>query len=142
VPSESLADIRALIAAEFGRPVEQVFSCFEPEPEAAASLAQVHRACLMDGTKVVVKVQRPRIERLVATDLAALRLAMRWLKWYRRIARRVDLDQLYAEFSATTRAELDFIAEGHNADRLPPISLTIPASTSPTFSGTTPPAAC
>ena len=117
VPSESLADIRALIAAEFGRPVEQVFSCFEPDPEAAASLAQVHRACLMDGTKVVVKVQRPGIERLVATDLAAIRLALRWLKWYRRIARRVDLDQLYAEFSATTRAELDFIAEGHNADR-------------------------
>ena len=117
VPSESLADIRALIAAEFGRPVEQVFSCFEPVPEAAASLAQVHRACLMDGTKVVVKVQRPGIERLVATDLAAIRLALRWLKWYRRIARRVDLDQLYAEFSATTRAELDFIAEGHNADR-------------------------
>jgi predicted unusual protein kinase regulating ubiquinone biosynthesis (AarF/ABC1/UbiB family) len=117
VPSESLADIRALIAAEFGRPVEQVFSCFEPVPEAAASLAQVHRACLMDGTKVVVKVQRPGIERLVATDLAAIRLALRWLKWYRPIARRVDLDQLYAEFSATTRAELDFIAEGHNADR-------------------------
>ncbi len=42
---------------------------------------------------------------------------MRWLKWYRPITRRVDLDQLYAEFSATTRAELDFIAEGHNADR-------------------------
>jgi predicted unusual protein kinase regulating ubiquinone biosynthesis (AarF/ABC1/UbiB family) len=117
VPSEPLADIRALIAAEFGRPVEQVFSCFEPVPEAAASLAQVHRACLMDGTKVVVKVQRPGIERLVATDLAAIRLALRWLKWYRPIARRVDLDQLYAEFSATTRAELDFIAEGHNADR-------------------------
>ena len=117
VPSESLADIRELIAVEFGRPVEQVFSCFEPVPEAAASLAQVHRACLMDGATVVVKVQRPRIERLVATDLAAIRLAMRWLKWYRRIARRVDLDQLYAEFSATTRAELDFIAEGHNADR-------------------------
>jgi predicted unusual protein kinase regulating ubiquinone biosynthesis (AarF/ABC1/UbiB family) len=117
VPSESLADIRALIAAEFGRPVELVFSCFEPVPEAAASLAQVHRACLMDGAKVVVKVQRPRIERLVATDLAAIRLALRWLKWYRPIARRVDLDQLYAEFSATTRAELDFIAEGHNADR-------------------------
>ena len=59
----------------------------------------------------------PGIERLVATDLAAIRLALRWLKWYRPIARRVDLDQLYAEFSATTRAELDFIAEGHNADR-------------------------
>jgi predicted unusual protein kinase regulating ubiquinone biosynthesis (AarF/ABC1/UbiB family) len=71
----------------------------------------------MDGANVVVKVQRPRIERLVATDLAAIRLALGWLKWYRPIARRVDLDQLYAEFSATTRAELDFIAEGHNADR-------------------------
>ena len=65
----------------------------------------------------MVKVQRPRIERLVETDLAALRLAMSWLKLYRPIARRVDLDRLYDEFSPTTRAELDFVAEGHNAER-------------------------
>ena len=117
VPSERLEDIRALVASEFGRPVEEVFTCFFEEPVAAASLAQVHRARLREGEEVVVKVQRPGIERLVATDLAAIRLALRWLKLYRAITRRMDLDQLYAEFAATTRAELDFIAEGRNADR-------------------------
>ncbi len=117
VPSERGADILALIASEFGRPADEVFAWFAPEPVAAASLAQVHPARLHDGEEVVVKVQRPGIERLVATDLAALHLAVTWLKWYRPIARRVDLDQLYVEFSSTTRAELDFIAEGRNADR-------------------------
>ena len=117
VPSERADDIRALIAAEFGRPAGEVFAWFAPEPVAAASLAQVHPARLRDGQEVVVKVQRPGIERLVATDLAALQLAVTWLKWYRPISRRVDLDQLYTEFASTTRAELDFVAEGRNADR-------------------------
>ncbi len=117
VPAERTEDIRALVAAEFGRPVDDVFPWFAPEPVAAASLAQVHAARLKDGQEVVVKVQRPGIERLVVTDLAALRLAINWLKWYRPISHRIDLDRLFNEFSATTRAELDFVAEGRNADR-------------------------
>jgi predicted unusual protein kinase regulating ubiquinone biosynthesis (AarF/ABC1/UbiB family) len=117
VPAENLADIQAVIAAEFGRPAEQVFAWFAPYPEAAASLAQVHKARLANGDEVVVKIQRPRIEALVETDLAAIRVAIRWLKLYPAIARRVDLGRLYDEFAATTRAELDFVAEGHNAER-------------------------
>lgn len=117
VPAEPLEDIRALIAAEFKRPVEEVFAWFSPEPLAAASLAQVHLARLAEDGEVVVKVQRPRIELLVETDLAALRLAVNWLKWYPPVNRRVDLDRLYDEFARTTRAELDFINEGRNADR-------------------------
>lgn len=117
VPSERSEDIRALIASEFGRSADDVFAWFAPAPVAAASLAQVHAARLQDGQEVVVKVQRPGIERLVATDLAALHLAVNWLKWYRPISHRIDLDRLYAEFSTTTRAELDFVAEGRNADR-------------------------
>ena len=142
VPSESLADIRALIAAEFGRPVEQVFSCFEPVPEAAASLAQVHRACLMDGANVVVKVQRPRIERLVATDLAAIRLALRWLKWYRPIARRVDLDHSTPSSRPPPAPSWTSLQKGTTLTVSPPTSRTIPASTSRMFSGSTPLAAC
>lgn len=117
VPAESLADIQAVIEAEYGQPVEQVLAWFAPEPEAAASLAQVHRARLLNGDEVVVKVQRPRIEELVETDLRAIQTAMRWLKRYRPIRRRVDLDRLYDEFSRTTRAELDFVAEAGNAGR-------------------------
>ncbi len=117
VPAETLADVQAVIAAEFGRPAEQVFAWLSPQPAAAASLAQVHAARLQNGEEVVVKVQRPAIEALVETDLAAIRVAANWLKLYRTISRRVDLDRLYREFATTTRAELDFIAEGRNAER-------------------------
>ena len=117
VPAENLADVLAIIAGEFGRPVEQVYAWFAPVPEAAASLAQVHRARMADGQEVVVKVQRPHIEMHVETDLAAIGLAAKWLKLYHPVSRRVDLDRLVGEFGATTRAELDFVAEGKNAER-------------------------
>jgi predicted unusual protein kinase regulating ubiquinone biosynthesis (AarF/ABC1/UbiB family) len=123
VPAETLEDIQAVIVGEFGRPVEQVFAWFAPQPVAAASLAQVHPARLLDpsgatgGTEVVVKVQRPHIERLVETDLAAIRLAATWLKWYRPVTHYVDLDRLYEEFAVTTRRELDFVNEGKNYER-------------------------
>jgi len=116
VPPETLADIQGVIAAEFARPVDQVFDWLAPEPEAAASLAQVHRARLRSGEEVAVKVQRPRIETLVETDLRAIRTAVQWLRRYRPIQRRVDLAAILDEFSRTTRAELDFVAEGHNAE--------------------------
>jgi predicted unusual protein kinase regulating ubiquinone biosynthesis (AarF/ABC1/UbiB family) len=117
VPAEKLEDVRATIESEFKRPVEEVYAWLSPAPQAAASLAQVHLARLQDGEEVVVKVQRVNIERLVETDLAALRLATNWLKLYRPITRHADLDRLYEEFARTTRAELDFVAEGRNADR-------------------------
>jgi predicted unusual protein kinase regulating ubiquinone biosynthesis (AarF/ABC1/UbiB family) len=117
VPAERLVDIQAVIEAEYGRPLGQVFSWFAPQPDAAASLAKVHRARLLTGDRVVVKVQRPRIETTVETDLRAIGTAIRWLKRYRPIRRRVDLDRLYDEFSHTTRSELDFVAEGENAER-------------------------
>jgi predicted unusual protein kinase regulating ubiquinone biosynthesis (AarF/ABC1/UbiB family) len=117
VPAEGLADIQAVVEAEYGLPMTRVFGWFAPVPEAAASLAQVHRALLLTGDDVVVKVQRPRIEVIVETDLRAIETATRWLKRYPPIRRRVDMDKLYAEFSRTTRAELDFVAEGQNAER-------------------------
>jgi len=115
VPPVRLADIRAVIEEEYRQPVSQVFDWFSPEPEAAASLAQVHRARLLTGDEVVVKVQRPRIDETVETDLQAIRTAIRWLKRYRPVRRRVDLDRLYDEFGRTTRNELDFAAEGQHA---------------------------
>ncbi|MGQ9599019.1 MAG: ABC1 kinase family protein [Anaerolineae bacterium] len=117
VSAESLADIQAVIEAEYGQPLYHIFHWFSPEPEAAASLAQVHRAQLLTQHEVVVKVQRPQIEAIVETDLQAIHTATRWLKRYRPIRRRVDLDRLYDEFSRTTRKELDFIAESHHAER-------------------------
>jgi len=117
VPAASLPDIQAVVEAEYGQPLEQVFRWFASQPQAAASLAQVHHAQLLTGDRVMIKVQRPRIEILVETDLQAIRTATRWLKRYRPIRKRVNLERLYEEFARTTRNELDFVAEGQNAER-------------------------
>ncbi|MEM7028868.1 MAG: AarF/UbiB family protein [Chloroflexota bacterium] len=117
VPPENIDDIIALIEADFGRPLDQIFAEFDRDHLAAASLAQTHRAVLMDGQAVVVKVQRPGIDVLVHTDLASIALALRWLKLYPRVARRVNLDWLATEFTEVTTNELDFQLEGKNAER-------------------------
>ncbi|GAB4428600.1 MAG: AarF/UbiB family protein [Anaerolineae bacterium] len=117
IPPEPIAAVLAQIEADFGCPVSEVFDEFAPEPLGAASLGQAHRARLVGGQEVVVKVLRPGIDVLVETDLAAIALAMRWLKLYRRVSDRVDLDWLAEEFTGITRQELDFKAEGEHAER-------------------------
>jgi predicted unusual protein kinase regulating ubiquinone biosynthesis (AarF/ABC1/UbiB family) len=117
VPAEDFERIAPFVEAEFGRLFSQVFELFESKPLAAASLAQTHRARLLDGREVVVKVQRPGIDVLVHTDLAAIAVAIRWLKFYPRVSRRVNLDWLAKEFTTVTANELDFVAEAKNAER-------------------------
>jgi predicted unusual protein kinase regulating ubiquinone biosynthesis (AarF/ABC1/UbiB family) len=117
VPPEQFSDIVRQIEEDFGRPAAAVFDWIGPDPIGAASLAQVHPARLPTGEEVVVKVLRPGIDVLVETDLAAVRLAARLLRFSKTIRRRVDLGRLGAEITSTTLAELDLIAEGHNAER-------------------------
>jgi predicted unusual protein kinase regulating ubiquinone biosynthesis (AarF/ABC1/UbiB family) len=117
VPPQPLAAIVGQIEQDFGRPLDEIFPWFESEPVGAASLAQVHRARLPGGEHVVVKVLRPGIEILVETDLAATSLAIRLLKLWRRLRRRVDLEKLDREFRTVTRRELDLAAEGRSAER-------------------------
>lgn len=117
VPPGDFADIRAQIEADFGRDIDSVFEWFSREPLGSASLAQAHSARIASGGEVVVKVLRPGIDVLVETDLAAIGLALRWLKIYRHVARRVDLDWIEEEFSTVTRRELDFGLERKNAER-------------------------
>ena len=117
VPPARIEEVIALIEEDFGQPLNRIFVEFDITPLAAASLAQTHRAILRDGRQAVVKAQRPGIDVLVHTDLAAIAVAVRWLKFYPRVRRRVNLDWLAEEFTTVTMAELDFKAEGHNAER-------------------------
>ena len=117
IPAEPLERVLTQIEEDFGRPASEVFEWFDPQALGAASLAQAHKARLSSGEVVVVKVLRPGIDVLVETDLAAIALALRWLKYYRRISNRVDLDWLAREFTTITRNELDFKSEGQNAER-------------------------
>lgn len=124
VPPDPFSAVTARIEEDFGRPAEEIFATIDSVPVGAASLAQVHRARLAEpdpadvtSHDVVVKVLRPGIEILVETDLAAVSLALRWLRWIRRIRDRVDLDRLAEEFQRTTRRELDLEAEAEHAER-------------------------
>ncbi|HVT60613.1 MAG TPA: AarF/UbiB family protein [Thermoanaerobaculia bacterium] len=117
VPPGPFAAITSQIAEDFGRPASEIFAWLDPQAVGAASLAQVHRARLPGGEEVVVKVLRPGIEVLVETDLAAAGLAIRLLKVWRRLRRRVDLDRLEGELRRTTTRELDMLAEGKSVER-------------------------
>jgi predicted unusual protein kinase regulating ubiquinone biosynthesis (AarF/ABC1/UbiB family) len=122
VPPEKFDDIRQIAEAELGAPLSEKFESFDETPLAAASLGQVHRArlCVKDTTgdfcNVVVKIQRPFIDRLIEVDLSALRRFGGWLQHYKPVAKRVNVPALVKEFSTITRAEVDYIAEGHNAE--------------------------
>jgi len=117
VPPDPFPPIRKIIEGELGAPLSELFEEFREGTEIGASLGQVYQARLPGGEPVMVKVQRPQIEVLVATDLAALRWAVGLLKRYRPIASRANLDALLDEFSRTLYEELDYIAEGHNAEK-------------------------
>lgn len=122
VQPESIADIRRVIEMEFGVPLEEKYCRFEETPVAAASIGQVHRARLCspageaDTPPVVVKVQRPNIEQLVATDLSALRVVAGWIHRYPPIHKRINVLKIMDEFSQSLAEEIDYLNEGKNAE--------------------------
>ncbi|MEV1130309.1 AarF/UbiB family protein [Agromyces sp. NPDC049794] len=124
VPPEEFAGIRALAESELGVPLEHAYSLFDPSPLAAASLGQAHRARLAPAVatdtgfaEVVVKVQRPGIEAIIAVDLAALRRVAGWLNRVKLVSGHVDLPELVEEFAQTSLEEIDYLHEAQNAER-------------------------
>jgi len=115
VPPHGYDSIRSRVEAELGAPVDTVFARFEPTPVASASLGQVHFAELGDGTAVAVKVQYPGVERIVATDLAMVRIVLRVIGWF---LEGLGTDRIYDDISTTIRTELVYTNEGANAERI------------------------
>ncbi len=123
VPPVDFESVRLQTELELGAALSKIFLAFEESPLAAASLGQVHRARLhpheaelLGFEKVVVKVLRPHIEEIVEVDMSALRVVGGWLKHYRPVSDRADVPAIVAEFAATIREELDYLAEGKNAE--------------------------
>jgi len=116
VPPEPWEAIRALLTQELGREPEEVFATIDPQPMAAASLAQVHAAPLPDGHEVVVKIQRLGITTVINTDLEILSfLAVRALDTP--LGKIYDFVSIVDDFAFTLRNELDYCREGRKADR-------------------------
>lgn len=121
VPAISPAEFEHILRREYDD-LDRYFSRVEFTPLAAASLGQTVRAWLrtednQEGDAVVLKVQRPNIESIVHTDLAALRAVAPWVMRYKPIRRRADVPALLEEFARTLWEELDYEAEVFHAQR-------------------------
>ena len=114
VPPAPFPEVRAVIESEFGRPLDTVFSEFDEEPIAAASIAQVHAARLITGEEVVVKVQRPQVAALVRADLRALSWLGPFLVGRIPIAALANPPALVELFAEQIVEELDFRLEAEN----------------------------
>jgi len=124
VPPVPFAQIRALAEAELGLPLERAYAFVDPEPLAAASLGQVHRARLISSdadqtglTDVVVKIQRPGIAEIIDVDLRALRQVAQWLSKVKLVYDRVDMPALTEEFALTSVDEIDYLHEAASSER-------------------------
>jgi len=116
LPQRDFVAIRRVVEEDFGRPFAEVFSEFSPTAIAAASLAQVHKARLVDGRVVAVKVQYPDIEHIIRTDLTASR---RVAAIYQRFdSNPMDFLPLLDELQRHLKMELDFRREAQSAERV------------------------
>lgn len=130
MPPVPFDEIATVALHELGAPVDTLYPEFDRKPLAAATIGQVHRAVLADGTDVVVKVRRPGIEERIRTDVEVLKdlaaLAERRTEWASRFAVRDLVD----EFARTLEEQLDFALEAGYASRfralLPDEGVAIP----------------
>ena len=115
VPPRPFSLIRHQIERELGQPLDRLYASFNRRPVASASLAQVHRARLHDGRDVAVKVQYPGIDHISYADLKNMRLLTTVLA---RIEPTWDYRVIVEELTNMLPLELDFINEGHSAERV------------------------
>jgi len=114
LPPMDFDAVRAKVEACGGAPVAELFSSFSETPLAAASIAQVHEATTRDGRHVAVKVQRPGLEEIISTDIAALTyLAAMVERLFPRL-RAFDLPAAVREFDKSLHRELDFRREARS----------------------------
>ena len=127
VPPFPFGMAQKILREELKTDPARVFRTIEPKPVAAASLSQVHRAILKDGTEVAVKVQRPDIRQTISQDIRLLSFLASFLEKHLPEAKNYQPLQVVHEFADWTLRELDFRYEGHNADRFRVMLKDIPA---------------
>jgi len=107
----------ARIEHELGKKINEVYSEFELDPVAAASLGQVYRARLHTGEEVAIKVQRPNLEAIIKGDVAILKSVAKFAERFPQLNENADWAGMLREFDVTIHEEMDYAAEGRNADR-------------------------
>jgi ubiquinone biosynthesis protein len=113
-----MAEIESIILQEVGRPISDVFAEFDPRALASASIGQVHRAKLVSGEDVVVKIQRPGIARLIKVDLEILGDIAKIIEQRTQLGKLQNITGMLTEFRISLLEELDFSLEGRNAEIL------------------------
>jgi ubiquinone biosynthesis protein len=116
VPEVPWPEMRNRIESELGAAVETIFQQFDPEPLAAASIGQVYRAMLPDGTPVAVKVQRPGVMKAMEIDTDIIHDAAGRLAKHAEWAKEYDVATVAEEFASVLRSELDYTNEGRSLD--------------------------
>ena len=116
VPPVPFEQVRADLETALGGAPEAVFAQFDPTPIAAASIAQVYRAALADGSQVVVKVRRPGIEDKIAADLRILEHLARLAESEVPELRRYQPQRIISEFRRSLKRELDLVREARNIE--------------------------
>jgi ubiquinone biosynthesis protein len=117
-PPLDFAELRPQIEEDLGAPLEELFAEVDTTPLAAASLAQVHRATLKDGTSVVLKIQRPEIRPIIESDMRLIaHLASLAEKHVPELAA-YHPQQVVQHLGKSLQNELNFVTEGHNADQV------------------------
>ena len=118
VPPAPFSHVKSVIETELHHPLTELFSTFEEQATAAASLGQVHKAVLKrSGQLVAVKVQRPNIDRLVNMDLSTIRFVIWIISRFVNTNQFIDLLAFYREFRRTIYEEIDYVREASNARR-------------------------
>ncbi len=117
VPPFPLDEAMKIVSAQLNKPIADIFLSFSEQPIAAASIAQVHRATLLNGQPVAVKIQRPKIKNTIESDISILYDLANLVEKYFPESELYDPDGIVDEFAKTIRSELDFIREGRNIDR-------------------------
>jgi predicted unusual protein kinase regulating ubiquinone biosynthesis (AarF/ABC1/UbiB family) len=116
VPAFSYDIVEGIVEKELDKKIPDLFQSFEQVPLAAASLGQVHKAVLHSGEAVVVKVQRPGLKKLFEIDLQILKGIARYFQNHRKWGKGRDWMGIYEECCKILWLEIDYLAEGRNAD--------------------------
>ena len=118
VPPFPGTEARAIVEKAFGRRIDEIFSAFDLEPLASASIAQVHTAVLSDGREVIVKVVRPNLRPTIEQDIALMYIIADLAERYWSRGKQLRPTLVVAEFEKTILDELDMLREAANASQL------------------------